>query len=131
WLELVALGLYWWCPLVWRARRHLQEAEEECCDAWVVWLMPGAARGYALALVETVDFMANARIALPPAASGIGHVRLLQRRLTMIMRGTTPRSLTWGSGLAVLGLGALLLPLMPSWAQTPRPVLPGNRDNGD
>ncbi len=122
-LELVVLGLYWWCPLVWWARRNLQEAEEECCDAWVLWLMPGAARGYALALVETLDFMAGVRSALPPAASGIGHVRLLQRRLTMIMRGTTPRALTLGGGIAVLGLGALLLPLIPSWAQAPnRPV---------
>jgi len=118
-LELVALGLYCWCPLVWWARRHMQEAEEECCDAWVLWLMPAAARGYALALVETLDFMAGARPALPPVASGIGHVRLLQRRLTMIMRGTTPRTLTVGGGLAVLALGALLLPLIPSWAQSP------------
>ena len=118
WLELVVLALYWWCPLVWWARRHLQEAEEECCDAWVVWLMPGAARGYALALVETLEFMAGARAALPPVASGIGHVRLLKRRLTMIMRGTTPRALTVGGGLAVLALGALLLPLMPSLAQS-------------
>jgi beta-lactamase regulating signal transducer with metallopeptidase domain len=131
WLELAALGLYWWCPLVWWARRHMQEAEEECCDAWVVWLMPGAARGYALALVETVDFMASARLLLPPVASGIGHVRLLQRRLTMIMRGTTPRTLTFGGGLAVLGLAALLLPLMPSWAQSPKAEAPaGGRRAG-
>jgi beta-lactamase regulating signal transducer with metallopeptidase domain len=119
-LELLVLGLYWWCPLVWWARGQMQEAEEECCDAWVLWLMPGAARGYALALVETVDFLAGARAALPPAASGIGHVYLLQRRLTMIMRGTTPRALTLGGVLAVLGLGALLLPLVPSWAQAPQ-----------
>lgn len=118
WLELAALGLYWWCPLVWWARRHMQEAEEECCDAWVVWLMPGAARGYALALVETMDFLAGARPALPPAASGIGHVQLLKRRLTMIMGGTTPRGLTLGGVLAVLGLGALVLPVVPNWAES-------------
>ncbi len=118
WLELVVLGLYWWCPLAWWARRRLEEAEEECCDAWVVWMMPGAARGYALALVDTIDFLAGAPVALPPVASGIGQVRLLQRRLTMIMRGTTPRALTVGGVLAVLALGALLLPLMPTWAQT-------------
>jgi bla regulator protein blaR1 len=130
-LELVALGLYWWCPLVWWARRHLQEAEEECCDAWVLWLMPGAARGYALALVETLDFMAGVKSALPPAASGIGHVRLLQRRLTMIMRGKTPRTLTLGGGLAVLGLGTLLLPLIPSWAQSPNRPVPYNPEITD
>ncbi len=30
-LEFVVLGLYWWHPVVWWARRRLQEAEEECC----------------------------------------------------------------------------------------------------
>jgi hypothetical protein len=46
----------------------------------------------------------------------------------MIMRGTTPRTLTWGGGLALLGLGALLLPLMPTWAQTP--AFPGQPPGG-
>ena len=120
--ELLVLGLYWWCPLVWWARRELQQAEEECCDAWVVWLLPDAARDYALALVQTVDFLSGARAVLPPAASGIGHVQSLRRRLTMIMRGTTPRALTVGGVLAVLALGALLLPFMPIWAQRPHPA---------
>ncbi|MCI0640397.1 MAG: M48 family metalloprotease [Gemmataceae bacterium] len=119
WLELAVLGLYWWCPLVWWARARLQQAEEECCDAWVVWMMPGAARGYALALVETVDFLSGARAALPPVASGIGHVQLLQRRLTMILRGRTPRALTAGGTLALVALGALLLPFAPVWGQVP------------
>jgi beta-lactamase regulating signal transducer with metallopeptidase domain len=119
-LELFVLALYWWCPLVWWARSELREAEEECCDAWVIWALPGSARAYALALVETVDFMADARPALPALASGFGHVHFLRRRLTMIMRGKTPRALTAWSALAVLGFGALLLPLLPTWAQAPR-----------
>lgn len=118
-LELLVLGLYWWCPLVWWARHELQQAEEECCDAWVVWLLPGAARSYALALVETADFLSGARAVLPPAASGIGHAQSLRRRLTMIMRDKTPRALTVGGVLAVLAVGALLLPLAPTWAQQP------------
>src|SRR5262249_8413162 len=40
WLEVVTLGLYWWLPVVWWARRELQAAEEECCDAWVVGELP-------------------------------------------------------------------------------------------
>jgi beta-lactamase regulating signal transducer with metallopeptidase domain len=118
-LELVALGLYWWCPLVWWARKELQEAEEECCDAWVVWALPGSVRAYALALVETVDFLSGAAPALPPVASGAGAVPLLRRRLTMIMRGNTPRALTAAGALALLGLAAVLLPLVPTWAQQP------------
>jgi beta-lactamase regulating signal transducer with metallopeptidase domain len=115
-LEFLALGLYWWHPAAWLARRQLREVEEQCCDAWVVSLLPGAGRAYALALVETLDFLSDARPAAPLLASGIGQVSDLKRRLTMIMRGTTPRSLGWGSTLALFGLGALLLPALPTWA---------------
>src|SRR5262249_54232637 len=74
WLELVVTGLFWWYPVVWWARCALREAEEQCCDAWVVWALPGAGRAYATALVETVDFLSVSRSVLPAAASGIGHV---------------------------------------------------------
>jgi beta-lactamase regulating signal transducer with metallopeptidase domain len=128
WLEMLVLALYWWCPLAWWARRSLQQAEEECCDAWVVWTLPDAARAYALALVETTDFLSSAPAALPPAASGIGHVHLLKRRLTMILRGTTPRALSVTGFAVVLLLGALVLPWMPTWAQAqprvPQPPQP-------
>src|SRR5205814_1981157 len=50
-----------------------------------------------------------------------GRVSDLKRRLTMIMRGTTPRALGWRGLLAVLGLGALLLPLLPAWARAQAP----------
>jgi beta-lactamase regulating signal transducer with metallopeptidase domain len=120
-VEFVALGLYWWFPVLWWARRELREAEEECCDAWVVWVLPGAVKAYAKALVETLDFLAGSEPVLPPAASGLGHLKLLQRRLTMIMRGTRPRMLTGLGFLAVLGLAALLLPLLPTLAQQPAP----------
>ncbi len=118
-LELVVLGLYWWFPLVWWARRELREAEEECCDAWVVWALPDSPRAYATALVETLDFLSGATPILPPVASGIGPLPLLRRRLTMIMRGTTPRTLTGAGFLGLVGLGVVLLPLLPSWAQPP------------
>lgn len=125
WLELIVLSLYWWFPLVWWARREVGEAEEECCDAWVVWALPTAARAYATALVETLDFLSGVPIALPAGASGVGHLNLLRRRLTMILRGTTPRALSGAGLLCVLGLAVLLLPLLPTWAQTPPTGLPG------
>jgi beta-lactamase regulating signal transducer with metallopeptidase domain len=116
-LELLATGLYWWLPVVWIARQALREAEEQCCDAWVVWTFPDAARTYAEALLETLDFLAGAGPAAAVAASGLGPVHHLKRRMTMIMQGTTPRTLTWSGLLAVLGLSAMLLPLAPTWAQ--------------
>jgi beta-lactamase regulating signal transducer with metallopeptidase domain len=117
-LEFVVCALYWWHPAVWWACRELREAEEQCCDAWVVWALPGIGRAYALTLVETVDFLSEARAALPALASGVGHVDNLRRRVTMIMRGATPRALTWGGCLVVFGLAAFLLPLLPTWAHS-------------
>jgi beta-lactamase regulating signal transducer with metallopeptidase domain len=121
-LELVVLGLYWWHPLAWWARRKLREAEEECCDAWVLRALPSAGPAYAGALLEAVTFLSEARAVLPPAASGIGHVRLLQRRLTMILRGKTFEPLGVTGVLILLGLGVVLLPLLPSWGQTEPPA---------
>jgi hypothetical protein len=119
WLEIAALAVYWWCPFVWWACRQLQQAEEECCDAWVVALFPDVARDYALTLVETIDFLSGAPQSLPPVASGVGHVRLLKRRLTMILRGATPQSLTRRGLLLLAGLGLMLLPFVPAVAQKP------------
>jgi beta-lactamase regulating signal transducer with metallopeptidase domain len=118
-LELAVLGLYWWHPLVWWARRQLQETEEQCCDAWVVWALPGKAEAYATALVETVAFLSRSRAALPVAASGVGKIRFLKRRLTMILRNQTPRGLTWGGLVVVLFLAVCLLPLVGAPAEPP------------
>jgi WD40 repeat protein len=120
-LELVVLALYWWHPVAWWARHAIQEAEEACCDAWVVETLPGSARAYALALMETVAFLSKGRNALPLAASGIGPVYRLRRRLTMIMHGTTAKGLSGIGWLIVLGLGIALLPLLPTWARPDSP----------
>ena len=142
WLELIVAGLYWWHPVVWWARRALREAEEQCCDAWVVWAMPRRARTYAAALLAAVEFVSGARTApaVASATSGSGHFSCLKRRLRMIVRAKTPKGLSWAGRIAVLGMAALLLPLAPSWAQkdgstpavageskTSANTLPGNR----
>jgi hypothetical protein len=68
-----------------------------------------------------------ARPAVPPLASGLGHVYDLKRRLTMIMRGTTPRALSWPGCLTILALGAFFLPMLPALqAQTPKKEITGD-----
>jgi len=111
-LELLVTGLYWWHPIVWWARRELRRAEEECCDAWVLWTLPQAGHTYATTLLQTLDFLAHACPALPLGASGIGYVAHLRRRLTMIMTGTPLPGLT---GAGRWGLLAVALVLMLSF----------------
>jgi beta-lactamase regulating signal transducer with metallopeptidase domain len=120
-LELVVTILYWWHPVVWWACREIREVEEQCCDAWVVWTLPRAGRAYATALLQTIDFLSETPVALPAVASGIGHVHDLRRRITMIMHGKTPRGLSGPGLLLVLGLGAWLLPLLPTWTRAQDP----------
>jgi beta-lactamase regulating signal transducer with metallopeptidase domain len=117
-LELLATALYWWHPVIWWARRQIREVEEACCDAWVVFLFPAAAQSYATALIETVAFLSQAPPALAPAASGLGYVGSLRRRLTMIMRGTTPKALSAAGFLSLTAIALLVLPLLPTWAES-------------
>ena len=94
WLELLVCGVYWWHPLLSWFRRNLRESEEACCDMWVV-AATSVRKSYATALVETAAYLGGpGHSASPVLASGVGPVRNLQRRVTMIMRATWPARLT-------------------------------------
>jgi hypothetical protein len=130
--EVLASVLYWWCPLAWYARRRLREAEEQCCDAWVVWAFPEAARDYASALLETVDFVAaGGRLPLPVLASGMGQFRQLRRRLVMIKQARVARKISGPGWLAVGALALGLLPLAPTFAQVSVSTTPPAADAND
>jgi beta-lactamase regulating signal transducer with metallopeptidase domain len=137
-LELVAHVLYWWHPVVWLARRQIEAAEEQCCDAWVVQHQHGSRRSYAEALLTTIDFLCEPQAAqesfqaaaqefsraaaLPPAACGLGDVPLLRTRLTQIMRGQLATGLSRGVQAVVLSAGIVISPLQPaSWATSSVP----------
>jgi beta-lactamase regulating signal transducer with metallopeptidase domain len=125
-LELAATAAHWWNPVLWWARRGLHEAEEQSCDAWVVHTRPGSASAYAKALVETLDFLSGSRAVpslrtVPLGASGLGRLRHVSRRITMVMKARPNPAPGWLGGMLALGLGMLLLPLWPTWA---RPQVP-------
>ena len=128
-LEAIATGLYWWHPALWWARRGLHEAEETCCDAWVIWARPESARSYATAILDTFDFLAAKSTTrpgiLPLGASGLGRVESLSERITRIMNGKTPKSLSMLGGLALIAAGLLLLPWLPTWGQAEKSPPPG------
>jgi beta-lactamase regulating signal transducer with metallopeptidase domain len=120
WLELVACAVYWWHPLLGLFRHKLREAEEECCDLWVVAALDGR-RSYATALVETAAYLSGSAPATSPVlASGAGPVKNLQRRVTMIMKATWPARLTKLGLVAVLGIGGLGFAFGPALAQERR-----------
>ena len=112
--EFVVGGLFWWNPAVWLAKREIEVAEEECCDAWVVELFPEQPRRYAQALLDTIDFLSNSEARVPAGATGIGNVPFLRRRLTAILCGVAPRAMSGTTRLGVLTLAAVLLPLGPA-----------------
>jgi beta-lactamase regulating signal transducer with metallopeptidase domain len=111
--ELVVGGVFWWHPVVWWARRQIEIAEEECCDAWVIEQFPDTPRWYAEALLETIDFLSEAALVLPPAAAGAGHVPFLRQRLIAIMRGVAPQKMTLRTWSAVLLVALASLPWHP------------------
>jgi beta-lactamase regulating signal transducer with metallopeptidase domain len=126
WFELFVAGWFWWLPTMWLARHYLREAEELCCDGWVVATLPAARQAYATALVDMADYLAPLRPALPPLASGFGQVHELRRRLHMILHAK-PAIRAGRSGAAIaLGLGLFLLPIgidrsPTALGQEPRP----------
>lgn len=130
-LELAALTLFWWLPLAWWARKQLQAREEECCDAWAAGTVPP--RVYATAILEAVDFLAEARPRLPAMASALDSKGMLKERLTLILTAPAPRRLGWPARLAVAAVAAAVLPLVPTLARTEAAAPPvagkaGNRD---
>ncbi|HEV3005901.1 MAG TPA: M56 family metallopeptidase [Pirellulales bacterium] len=119
WLEFVVLGLYWWHPLAWLARRQLQQAEELCCDAWVLRVFPDQAKGYAQALLATVDFLSDVRTQSPGGACGFGHVQSLQRRLEMILKRSLRPDLSSAARTALVAVALGVLPWTPrAFSQT-------------
>ncbi|MBI3864471.1 MAG: hypothetical protein HY290_21525 [Planctomycetia bacterium] len=111
--ELIVSGIFWWNPVVWWARRQIEIAEEECCDAWVIEQFPETPRWYAEALLETIDFLSEAALVLPPAAAGAGHIPFLRQRLIAIMRGVAPQKMTHRARVAVLLTALAALPWHP------------------
>lgn len=112
-LEFVATAFFWWHPILWVARVQIEQAEEECCDAWVVSKFPKSHRQYAEALLDTIDFLCEKRRALPPIASGLGYAPFLRRRLTQIMQSPNYQPLSKSARWQLLIVAVALLPLSP------------------
>ena len=124
-VELAALCLYWWLPLVWWVRRELRRAEEECCDRLVVGELPHSTRAYARAIVQTLDFLAPRAQSVSLLSSGLRPVEGLRRRLAVILQPNPSRKKLAPRGLvraATAGSALLLLSVAPGLGQDSGPV---------
>jgi beta-lactamase regulating signal transducer with metallopeptidase domain len=111
WLEALAVVVYWWNPLVWLIRREMNRVEEQCCDAWVVWLDPESRRTYAGAILQTVEFLEAAQARLPVGASGMARNFPLKTRVAAILADSQAHRLSWPLRLTVVATGLVGLPL--------------------
>jgi beta-lactamase regulating signal transducer with metallopeptidase domain len=127
---LVTGWVWWWNPLYWIARRRIDAEAELACDAWVMWALPEDRIAYAETLVDICESFSMSRtspLALAPALGVTSSGRLLERRLTMILRDDVPCRLSLAGGF---GAGLLVLLGLPAWtiaepARGPdRPVTP-------
>ncbi|MCA9071935.1 MAG: M48 family metalloprotease, partial [Planctomycetaceae bacterium] len=116
-LELVVTGLYWWNPIVWWALREIHRSEEECCDGWVISQCPAKAPVYARALLETIGFLTDSRTSIPPIASGVGRVQVLEQRLIGIMTGSIRKTIPTSGRLLVVIVAMAGLPVLPWFHQ--------------
>lgn len=110
WAEALILGVFWWHPVVWWARLRMRQAEELCCDAWVLWAFPQDAKRYAHTLLTAVEFISAVRSPLPAIASGVGQIGSLKRRLEMIVNQALRRQMSWPGFAAVVAVAMLVLP---------------------
>jgi uncharacterized protein (TIGR03067 family) len=110
WLEVIVLVPFWFNPLAWWARRELRRAEEECCDAHVVWLLPESRREYGRALVKTLEFLSSGTPAASAAASAFGKP-FFKRRIEMILNRSQKPKMSWAGWAAMLVLSAAVVPL--------------------
>ena len=120
WFEIGVTAFFWWCPVLWIARRKLREAEEEICDACVVAAMPEHAADYAQTLLDTADYLSQfspkPSMDLPSTAMGMNHFEFLKRRITMIMHGQTKPRLSLTGWLVLIAILAFGLPFSPTLA---------------
>ena len=103
--------IFWWHPVFWFSSSQLHRTADQCCDAWVTQLAPEHRKTYAEALLDTIDFLAEAVVRVPKSANGIGEVNFLKRRVRMILKSSDVPLLGWKlrTAVAIFALGVLPL----------------------
>ena len=108
--EILVLLCHWWNPIAWWASRRLRQAEEACCDSWVVRAFPESRGSYGHTLLMAVEFLTEGSAGSSVATSTFAKFPF-HRRIEMIMKGTTHNRMPWSMGLFVLLLASAILPV--------------------
>ena len=114
WIEWSLLTVLWWHPLVWFARLGLRKAEEDSCDAWVLWTLPNAAKDYASAILKTLDFLSKRPASMPTTACGFAERRSFKNvkdRFTTILKHKPSHAMNKKQKTFTIALAVLVLPL--------------------
>lgn len=111
--EVGVLALNWWNPIAWWASRQLRQAEEECCDAWVVWVMPEKRRVYGETILYTLEYLTGQVIVSMPVGTAFPGCQL-ERRIEMVMSRTAERGMSLTALACALAMGMFILPVGPA-----------------
>lgn len=133
-VEVVALAMLWWHPLVWFTKRQIEDCEERCCDLAVSRRTRMSPRVYAEAILATLDFLSepgnwDLRAVGPrPLASGIGYLPRIEQRLREIMSPTADRQLRRTQKILVVAAMIFVIPIYPAIVihRTPNQTLVGS-----
>jgi carboxyl-terminal processing protease len=119
WIELAALVIWWWNPLLWFVRRQLKTASEMACDAWVVELLPDHRRAYAESLVEfSRRTRTNTQFTIGTVGADTGSRRAFEQRLELIMNGQFPARFSKRTMILGILLGLISLPAFSTEPET-------------
>ncbi len=119
-VEVIAMAVLWWHPLVWIAKRQIEDCEERCCDLGASRRGASSPRVYAEAILATLDFLSepdnwNRRQVGPrPLASGIGYLPRIEERLREIMSPTANQQSRRTQKCLVVVAMIFVIPIYPS-----------------
>lgn len=122
-LELLATIVFWWHPLVWLSCWKLRDLEEQCCDSRVLDFAPERSKDYAMALVDTVEFLSEQPAVCALLTAAVRSRCSLSRRIRMMAHRQTNR-LSLRSTLIVAALVAcpLTMALAADHVAKPNPT---------
>lgn len=117
-LEVLSGVVFWWYPVVWWIHGRLRQCEELSCDSWVIRVLPQGRRAYADALLKTLELLNGNPRPVPRIACGVGHLKSIEERLTMIMKNRNFENWSGRQKWSLIALGACALAVFPTFAQS-------------